>query len=377
MAYTKREEFFARNEYEMCEMFSDLLFMKTEKFAPSLNDDPDRIDLNNEDIALLDKTGVLNRIFRKWMGTTWLNDGNSKHFAGATPRQELSVLYPDLEIGRDFISAKLERNKDGSWAIVPAYFSKKALKDGGGSAIEMGLKNLKKGGQGGLIEPQLDCEFEAFIGLLELMEKSGRSKIDYGDEFTRYISLALTAAPAHIILNSGLKLGENEFMKIVPEVSNYLNWLFTNQKKDNDDFFDFDDIFKELWGILRITNKNLGAYREIAAMDDKTKTKLLRQSAAFKETAEIFYRTGIAFDRYFLFPLDRYFGGVECVWTSKETFMNQMGFTVDILKSNLDPKRDLKKEKAYLDIGDTLFDLRYNWFAPPTAFRFLEVLYEE
>jgi hypothetical protein len=286
----------------------------------------------------------------------------------------LSALYPDLETGHDFISAKLDKNKDGNWAAVPAYFSKKALKDGGGSAIEMGLKNLKNAGQGGLTEPQLDCEFGAFIGFLELMEKSGRSKIDFVDEFTRYLSLALIAAPANIILNSGVKLGESEFMKIVPEVSNYLNWLFTNQRKGKDDFFDFDDIFKELWSILKKTDKNLGAYGEIVAMDDKTKKKLLRQSAAFKETAEIFYRMGIAFDRYFLFPLDRYFGGVECVWTSKETFMDQMGVTIHILKSKLDPKRDLKKEKEYLDIGDTLFDLRYNWFAPPTAFRFLEVL---
>lgn len=380
MAYIKDDGYLPRNEYEMCELFGDLLFLKIDKFAPYLEQDPDRITFNDGDIALLGKTGILNRIFRKWMQTTWLNDGNSCHFDGATPRQELGALYPDLDKGRDFISAELERTKNGGWTVVPRYFSKKSLMATGGGALEMGLRNLRGGLIDNAIEPQMDCEFGAFIGLLEIMEKSGGKPPDaaeYGDEFTRYLSLFMSAAPANIILNCGMDLNEGEYMAIVPEISHYLQWLFYHQGKGDDDYFGADPVFRCLWGILKKTDKNLATYEEMAKMDDKRTDKLIQKSKTFKKSTEIFYRLGVAFDRYFLFPLDRYFGGVECVWTSKETFFDQMAITINSLKSNLKPRRDIKAEKKYLDIGDTIYDLRYNWFAPPTAFRFLESLYEK
>ena len=369
-----------RNEYEMCELFGDLLFLKVDKFAPYLEQDPDRITLNDGDIALLAKTGILNRIFRKWMQTTWLNDGNSRHFDGSTPRQELSALYPDLGKGRDFISAKLEQTRTGEWTVAPRYFSKKELSQCRGGAFEIGLDRLRSCSDGEVFEPQMDCEFGAFIGLLDMMEKAGGkppTTAEYGDEFTHYLSLFMSAAPANIILNCGLDLKENAYMKIVAELSHYLQWLFYHQGKGDDDYFGADPVFKNLWDILKKAEKDLATYEEMAKTSDKRADKLVQKSKAFKKSTEIFYRLGVAFDRYFLFPLDRYFGGLECVWTCKETFYDQMAVTINSLKNNLKPKRDIKAKKKYLDIGDTIYDLRYNWFAPPTAFRFLESLYEE
>lgn len=144
MAYIKHEEFWERNEYETCALFADLLFMNVEKFSPELTNDPNRIYLTDEDVALLDKTGVLNRIFRKWLQTAWLNEGDSRHFDGATPRQELAALYPDLDLGRDFITVKLQKNRNEKWSVAPVYFSRKMLKElGGGGVFELGLK-IKK-----------------------------------------------------------------------------------------------------------------------------------------------------------------------------------------------------------------------------------------
>ena len=56
-----------RNEKELCEIFEVLLFMDTEKF-PYFEQEKsdDKYKMNKEDISLLNKTGALNRIFRRW-----------------------------------------------------------------------------------------------------------------------------------------------------------------------------------------------------------------------------------------------------------------------------------------------------------------------
>ncbi len=378
MAYIKHEEFWERNEYETCALFADLLFMNVEKFSPELANDPDRIYLTDEDIALLDKAGVLNRIFRKWLQTTWLNEGDSRHFHGATPRQELAALYPDLDLGRDFITAKLQKDKNGQWSVAPAYFSRRMLKEsGGGGVFELGLKNKKNAKKGEMVAPHFDCEFAAFIDFLDIMEKIGKSKINDSDEFTRYLSLFFQWAPANIILDSRLKINEEKFLKMTSELYHYFEWMFNHQKKGKDDFFGIDPVFRTIWGIFQKFNKNLAGYEEIVMVDEKKMARFNQKNKEFRKSFEVFHRLGIAFDRYFLFPLDCYFGGMECVWTSREAFFDEMGLGIAFLKNKLNPPELNPEAKKYLDIGDTFFDLKYNWFVPPTAFRFLESLYSE
>jgi len=232
MAYVKHEEFWERNEYEMCQMFGDLLFMDLEKFSPDLADDPDRVCLTDENIALLNESKILDRIFRKWMQTTWLNEGDSQHFDGATPRQELAAIYPDLDLGRDFISAKLQKNQNGKWMVSPVYFSRKMLKESGnGGVFELGLKNIKSAKQGEAVPPHFDCEFAAFLGVLDVSARFGRVAKKFRSDFDRYFSLFFNAAPAQVILNSGINLKEDKFLKMTDELCHYFNWLFTHQKK--------------------------------------------------------------------------------------------------------------------------------------------------
>ncbi len=144
MAYIKREEFWERNEYEMCRIFGDLLFMNVESFRLIWPMIRDRVCLTEKDIALLDKSKILIAFFASGCRPHWLNEGDSQHFDGATPRQELAALYPDLDLGRDFLSAKLQKTKRGM-GVAPVFFPEKILKESGnGGVFELGLKNRKR-----------------------------------------------------------------------------------------------------------------------------------------------------------------------------------------------------------------------------------------
>ena len=365
-------DFLPRNEYELCGLFEDLLYMKTEKFSPELEQESEKLKLklNNQDMALLDKTGILNRIFRKWFQTTWLYEGESKHFKGATPRQELVKLYPDLENGWDFMSIKPSK-RNGEWHIYPCYFSKKWLEEEK-NVFEFGLKNLKKG-KDKLVEPQLDCEFRVFVDWLSQTEKVAKKinpKMKFENDFTKYLMLFFETAPSNIILNCGINLTKEKFAKTSFELRNYLFWLFENQPQGKDNYWNIDDVFFNCWRILKKADNNLLPYQEIVNIEDRVKK--IKSNKLLQKSAEVLYRLGVTFDRYFLFPLDRYFGGIEVVWTDQQSFLTNLAVTINLLKNNLKIERDLEAEKQFLDIGDIAYDIRYIWFTPSTSFRFLE-----
>jgi len=139
-----------------------------------------------------------------------------------------------------------------------------------------------------------------------------------------------------------------------------------------------DPVFRVIWGIFQKFCPSLVGYEEMAQIG-RSGDGAVGQKAAknYEKSIEVFHRLGVAFDRYFLFPIDRYFGGMECVWTSRESFFDEMGLTITFLKNNLKPPEFNPEAKKDFDITDTLSDLRYIWFAPPTAFRFLESLYND
>jgi len=371
----ENDDFLPRNEYEMCGFFEDLLFIKTEKFLPEIGPESEelKLKLTDKDAALLDKAGVLNRIFRRWFQTTWLYEGESKHFKGATPRQELTELYPDLENGWDFMSVKLTKSSE-QWKVAPRYFSKKWLEEEK-NVFEYGLKNLKDRKEG-FVEPQLDCEFEVFIDWLSLAEKVARKispKMKFDNDFVKYLMLFLEMAPANIILNCKMDLTKEKFGKASIELRNYIFYLFKNQARGKDNYWDIDDVFFNCWNILREVDKGLVSYKNIIDLGDRAKR--IRENKLLQKSAEVLYRLGVAFDRDFLFPLDRYFGGMEVVWSGKQAFLNELAITINLLKKNLKIERNFETEKRFLDIGDIAYDVRYIWFAPSTSFRFLDSIY--
>lgn len=373
----KSDDFLPRNEYEMCGFFEDLLFMKTEKFSPELKPESEelKLKLTDKDAALLDKTGVLNRIFRRWFQTTWLYEGESKHFKGATPRQELAELYPDLENGWDFISVKLAGDGE-QWKVVPCYFSKKWLEEEE-NVFEFGLKNLKNH-KNEFVEPQLDCEFKIFIDWLSRAEKVAKKinpKMKFDNDFVKYIMLFFETAPSNIILNCRIDTDftKEKFGRASFNLREYLFYLFKNQGRGKDDYRGIDEVFSNCWDILREADKSLISYSDV--IDIGNRVQKIRTNKSFKKSAEVMYRLGVGFDRYFLFPLDRYFGGLEVVWTDRQAFLNELTVTINLLKKNLKIERNFKAEKRFLDIGDITYDVRYIWFAPSTSFRFLDSIY--
>ena len=369
-------DFLPRNEYEMCGFFEDLLFMKTEKFSPELEQESEKskLKLNDKETALLDKTGILNRIFRRWFQITWLYEGNSKHFEGATPRQELANLYPDLDQGWDFMSVKLTKDDKG-WEISPCYFSKKWLEEEK-NVFEFGLKNLKNN-KNELVEPQLDCEFEVFVDWLSRAEKVAKKinpeRMKFENDFIKYLMLFFETAPSNIVLNSKMNLTPEKLAKVSWELREYLFFLFKNQPRGKDNYWDIDDVFFNCWNIFRKADKSLVSYKDIISI--QSRVRRIKENESLQKSAEIMYRLGVTFDRYFLFPLDRYFGGVEIVWTDKQAFSNELVLTINLLKNNLKIKRDFKAERKFLNIGDIAYDIRYIWFAPSTSFRFLDSIY--
>ena len=373
----ENNDFVPINEYELCGLFEDLLFMRPEKFSPELGREAEdlKLKLTDEDAALLDKTGVLNRIFRRWFQTTWLYEGKSDHFKGGTPRQELAELYPDLENGWDFISVKLSRDS-GQWRIVPCYFSKKWLQ-AEKNVFEFGFKNLKSY-KNELAEPQLDCEFEAFVGQLLRAEKIAKKinrKMKFDNDFVKYLMLFLETAPSNIILNCGtnIEFTKEKFGKASFALRDYIFWLFKSRGRGKDDYWDIDDVFLNCWNILMEADKNLIPYKD--AIDLGRRIHKISINESFKKSVESLYRLGVAFDRYFLFPLDRYFGGIEVVWTDQQAFFNELAITIGLLKKNFKIERDFEAERKFLDISDIAYDIRYIWFAPSTSFRFLDSIH--
>ena len=51
----------------------------------------------------------------------------------------------------------------------------------------------------------------------------------------------------------------------------------------------------------------------------------------------VYYNLGNLLDELLLFPADRYFGAVECVWTDKMNFMNDLAVGIYLLNNNLKP----------------------------------------
>lgn len=363
-----------RDEYQLCELFEDLLFMRTEKFL--LKEDQkesEKLKLSEKEIQLLNKLGILNRIFRRWFQITWGYEGNSKHFKGETPCQELSKLYPELNQGKEYLSVKLVKQGE-KWNTVPCYFSKRILEKEGG-AFEYGLKNLENE-KIEIVSPQFDCEFRVFVDFLRQGEKVVRKmkpEIKFENDFVKYSKLFLETAPTNLVLNCLLDLNEREFASLSFKFRNSLIQFFNSQPYGEDNYLDTDKILFQLWEILREKDKNLPTFQEI--VDIKRRKEKIEKDKNFKKAVEILHRLGVAFDRYVLFPIDRYFGGAEIVWTEQQSFFDDLAVSIMLLKKNLKIETT-EAQRKFLNIGDIAYNIRYLWFAPPTSFRLLGRIFQ-
>jgi len=358
-----KNKYATRNEYGLCELFEILLFGRLDKFAfDAPKKDIDKLSLTDNEIERLCQTGIVNRIFRKWFQMNWLYEGDSKHFKGATPRQELAGIYPDLASGGDYFSVKLEKQKNG-WKVLPCYYAKNFLQQNGG-VFEFGRRRLESGGAA-LVEPQLDCEFGAFVGMLNLLGSFDAAKP---------LNVLIEAAAGNIILNSGINLGEDEFFRLKDNFYECLVWILEHHPRGEDNFLDTDKVFFNIWNVFCGADKGLLPFTELVGTREFDE-KRAQKDKDYRKSQEALFKFGTAFDRYFLFPLDRYFGMAEIVWTEKETFMADLGMTNELLKNNFKLKRESGKQDL-LNIDNMMADMRYFWFSPPTSFRLLDSFFE-
>ncbi|SRR4030042_2570259 len=365
------DEYRPRNEREICELFEDLLFLKTEKFSPGLSSEKNDHELSDKDIALLSKTGILNRIFRRWFQTTFGHENVSEYFNGETPRQELTRIKPRLGEGKEYLSVNLERI-EGEWRVIPYYSSEELLKKEGGVFMS-GFKNLEKAKKQDLVNPQFDIGFETFVYLLKEMEKfkkKNNKELSFNTDFAKYLGLFLELGISQVVLNCGIKFNKKEFNRTADNFYNCLTYYFSKQSYKKDNYLSSDEIIFAFWNILRENDKELPSFEKIINIDYKKKR--IEKEPDFKKTVEIFYRLNKAFDAYVLFPIERYFGLAEIVWTDKVSFFDDLGITFNLLKNNLKVKADnIEKGAKYLNINDIAWDLKYIWFCPCHSFRML------
>jgi len=364
----KYNNYLPRNEYQLCELFEDLLFMRTEKFMPRDNQkESEKLKLNKKEIQLLNELGILNRIFRRWFQITWGYEGSSKYFRGETPRQELAKLYPEFNQGEAYLSIKLIQ-QDKGWKIIPCYFSKKILEKEGG-ILGYGLKNLENS-KDGIVEPQSDCEFRTFINWLKRGEKVARKirpEIKLESEFIKYWILFLEIAPSNLVLSCQIELTGKELASLSLKFKNCLINFFSSQPYGEDNYLNTDEIVFQLWEILR-EFKKMPTFKEVTRVQDRERRERMNKDKEFKKAVEILFRLGAGFDRYILFPLDRYFGGAEIVWTDQNSFFNDFTISIFFLKKKLKIKTT-QSQREFLNIEDITYNIRHLWFAPSTSFR--------
>jgi hypothetical protein len=346
-----------RNEFEICALFEPLLFFRTEYFL----DEPSKINISNRDIELLEQSGVINRIFRRWFQTTWGDDIWTSHFRGETPRQELGRYYPEINSGEMFITAKLEKNF-GSWIVKPVVFSK--VKDKSADLYDFAFKESKKTTDK-LFYPVYDKNFHRFsLWVEDTIEKTsiiGRD--DYGEDiFSKRFGAFWDNAGANIILNLGLKAPRAELLAASIVLQEIMTRYFKSYRAGHDNFLNTDTIFHKIWNVIASTESELINFD---ALMDKNAPK----NKKYEYSSLILYRLGIVFDEFVLFPLNQYFNGAEMVWTSKDNFISDLLVTYELLRksknmSNRDMFRGYKTVAAMEELEEV-------WISPCTSFRLI------
>lgn len=376
------ENFSARNEHEMCELFEVLLFMNFDEIMPGKMSKSDeklkkKLSWSEGQIERLVKTRIINRIFRRWFQTNWGYETVSNYFEGETPRYELSRMYPGIRQGKDYFSVNLEK-QDNDWKVKPYYYTESFLKSEGGIFM-YGLKKLRENEKVG--EPFFDVEFKGFIQWLDSKNtktaKGDKEEHHAGNEFLKYWDLFLKMAPGNIVLNLKIKkLNKEEFSNLCFCIKDFLVKLFSSQPEGYDKYIYYDNAFAGLWETIRMFDGELLSYDELMnATKSEKKIEKFKKDARLKKSIECMHSLGILFDRYILFPIERYFNGAELVWTNHDIFLEDLSATILMLKGNPKHNKSGIEKDGLLD-AISPFDLRYMWFIPCTAFRLTGAIFK-
>lgn len=367
-----------RDENEMIELFEDLLFMRTEEFLGHEADKKD-IGISSKDIELLGTLGITDRIFRRWYQTTWhYHDFAPKHFSGMTPRQELSIRYPSLATGHAYLSTELVKMNTGS-KVLPHFLTPNIM-ESIGSIFSYGKNELSQqkasAGETILVPPSYDVSFKEFVSRMEEIEQDIKKyKITTlpEDSEKRYWQIFWQDVPLTLALNSELDIKQKKLI----ELSVPLRFLFEafakRQGENSGDFLSFDELFYNVWQICQDFDPKLISLEKLLFRNDSDISGILELKNG-QYSFSVYYNLTNILDELFLFPADRYFGAIECVWTDKESFLRDLMMTITLLKNNLKiPSSEKNYDPKFpnLNIEEKTTDIYRLWFSPPTAFRIL------
>lgn len=366
-----------RNEYEICELFEDLLFMRTEKFSFSQTEPrEDKYRLSEKGLEAISKIGVLNRIFRRWFQTTWGWNTWSRQFEGETPRQELSNLYSDFTKGRAMFSVEL-RKENNVWKVVPHLFFEKEMGRGNNFFL-YGLREAERK-KGKILKPNFDPGFRDFLQRLFNAEEKLKKLKSYSppsSQKEKYWRIFWLQAGPSLVFSISLDLSKKDLVPLGVMFQDCLEEFIHFQGTALDDFISVDELVFEFWRILQKSDQRLLPFEVMTTKEEKVLSRLLSQKKSVYSLA-VFYSLGMALDEKILFPIDRYFGSAEIVWTDKASFLQTLAVTIELGNKGfkMPPSAGKNKEKSVLwimGLEDTVFDVMRSWFALPTSFRLLE-----
>jgi hypothetical protein len=282
-------------------------------------------------------------------------------------------MYPGIRQGKDYFSVNLEK-QGGEWKIKPYYYTESFLKSEGG-IFQYGLKKLREHGKSGKPhEPFFDAEFKEFISWLDFgnaeIVKHGEEENNVNNEFLKYWDLFFRMAPSNIVLNLQIRrLNEEEFSDMCFAIKEFLITCFSSQPAGYQSYIDYDEAFGGLWETVRMFDNELLSYGDLMNATRNAKgIENFKKDAKLKKSIECMHSLGILFDRYILFPIERYFNGAELVWTDHDIFLQDLSATMLTLKGKLTHDLSALEDGDFLDTLDP-YDLKYMWFIPCTAFR--------
>jgi len=378
-----KTDYSSRDMYELSEFFEDMLFMRTEKFLPDVTDR--EIHLSNTGLQLLGNLGITGRIFRRWYQTTWGWDSPSKYFQGETPRMELAGRYQNLTTGDAYVGVQMVQDElSNDVKIVPAMYNKQEIDQAGGIfALGQSFLPTMKDARYKfhlLPAPNYDPGFKEFVTAMEEIEGDiKREKIERLPENIeeRMWRVFWSDACISIPLNCELKLSRENLIEMSSVIRIILELAIKEQKNTPAGYIYIDQVVAILWDMFREFDRRLLSMEDLTNQNSKSISSIVNKLNG-PYSMNVFYNLNNFLDELLLFPADRYFGAVECVWTDKSNFMDDLAMTISLLnndlKSPLSPAKLTQEQKKFYqntNIEEKVTDIYKIWFSPMTCFRIL------
>jgi len=328
------------------------------------------------DWEVIADSGTFSRFFRRWYQTTWGKERYCDFFNGTTPRQRLEKeitaarllngkhIFINPRINEDILSqdkgiayyyyslAYSTRKQDDDYIPLPIFTEFTLL----ARLLENGLSSNNKG----ILRASYRDYWPAFhlgdkdllvwvveillnMGLLEFrpserkpvlgklfLNSKGKAyfSLDPQDQITAFFDAFMELAVNNITSAAinGAIFNKRQIVEDAVRIAikKDLKTIFISSLRSSDWIY-VDVLFDNLWAILHkhFPNKLLSP-KDFAGYIEKPKYWESKEPIKSIFTKSVYYEVGLGFDRHLLFPMDRYFGLAECVWTDDQNILQDI-----------------------------------------------------